>query len=270
MFQSISAITQSTQELIIQCATADRTVRLWLPLTHGWAVSLTSTSPQTKMDGLERHWPLCLSQMSVNQEKLQQSQWDYCTIKWMGEQDTASCPQHTKRHFKATLLIQQFLLLIWDHLKIFFFYPLPQAWLCDTLLPCFKCPKVWFSITEASLAHHLPLSQPLPARCPQPGPRGHVLPLALQMWPYTASALHKKVCLCLVPCTAARPGSGRGHSHVLDVYTPGCIHSSVVLGLQGKKERWRDFSEEHGVGQEGNDTTAISSAVNKEKIAFSY
>lgn len=71
--------------------------------------------------------------MSVNQEKLQQSQWDYCTIKWMGEQDVASCLQHTKWHFKATLLIQQFLLLTWDHRKIFFL-PSPKH---DCVTPYF-------------------------------------------------------------------------------------------------------------------------------------
>lgn len=120
MLQFICAIKQITQELIIQCATADLIVRLWLPLMHGWAVPLTSSSPQTKMDDLERHWALCLSQMNVSQEKLQRSQWDYCTIKWMGEQDAASCTQCTKRHFKATLLIQQFLLLNWNNFMIFF------------------------------------------------------------------------------------------------------------------------------------------------------
>lgn len=139
----------------------------------------------------------------------------------MGEQDTASCLQHTKRHFKATLLIQQFLLLIWDHLKIFF-SPLPQVWLCDTLLPCFKCPKVWFNITEASLAHHLPLSKPLPARCPQPGPGA-----THSHWHSRCGLTQPQQCtemfLCPVPCTAARSGSGRGPCHVLGVHTPGCI-----------------------------------------------
>lgn len=43
------------------------------------------------------------SQMSVHQEKLPQSRWDYCTIKWMGEQNTASCLQHTRWNFKTTL-----------------------------------------------------------------------------------------------------------------------------------------------------------------------
>lgn len=221
LFQSICAIKKSTQELIIQCAAADRTVRLWLPLTHGWAVSLASTSPQTKMDGLERHWALCLSQMSVNQEKLQQSQWDYCTIKWMKEQDTASCLQHTKWHFKATLLRQQFILLIWDHLK-FFFSPIPQAWLWDTLLPCFKCPKVYFSITEASLGRHLPLSKPLPVTCPQPGPGA-----THSQWHSRCGLRQHQQCtkmfLCPVSCTAARSGSGRRPCHVLDVHIPGSI-----------------------------------------------
>lgn len=68
MFQFLCAIKETTQEPIIQRATADLTVRLRLPLTHGRAVSLTSSSPQTKMDDLERHWALCLFQMSVNQE----------------------------------------------------------------------------------------------------------------------------------------------------------------------------------------------------------
>lgn len=139
MFHFICAIKQTTQELITQCATADLTVRLWLPLMHGWAVSFKSSSPQTKMDGLERHWALCLSQIRVNQEKLQQSQWDYCTIKWMGVQEAASCMRHTKWHFIVPLLIHPFgeSGITWR-----LFPPLPQEWLCVTLSPNFKCPKV--------------------------------------------------------------------------------------------------------------------------------
>lgn len=126
MFQFICAIKQATQELIVQRAIADLTLGLWLPLTHGWAVSLTRSSPQTKMDDVERHWALCSSQMSVNQEKLWRSQWDYCTIKRTGEQDTASCVQCTKWHFKATLLIHQFSFANLESFNDFLFLPSPE------------------------------------------------------------------------------------------------------------------------------------------------
>lgn len=55
----------------------------------------------------------------------------------------------------------------------------------------------------------------------------------------------RKLFLCPAPCTAGRPESGRGPSHYLNIFP-------VAVGLQGLREavleeRWRGFSEAHGV-----------------------
>lgn len=242
--------------------------RLWLPLTHGWAVSLTSTSPQTRMDGLERQWALCLSQMSVNQEKLQQSQWDYCTIKWMGEQDTASCLQRTKRHFKATLLIQRFLLLIWDHLKIFFF--------CSSLPPSVTAWHLTYFLALngpksdlASLKLHLLIICHWANLClrgaPSPAPAATSPHWRSRCGLKPASAAHKKRS---VPCPLH---SRKVREWQRALPCPGCPYQTLCCaGFTGAAGRRNNagISVKSMEWQEGSDTNGISSAVSKEKSHF--
>lgn len=99
-------------------------------------------------------------------------------------------------------------------------------------------------------------------RCPQPGPgatRSH--------WhsrcDLTQHQQGTKMFLCPVPCTAARPGSGRGPCHYLDVFLcwaglTGAVGRRNNGGILVKSTEW----------QEDCDTTGISSAVNKEKLHF--
>lgn len=225
-FQFICAINQSTQELITQCATAHLTARLWLPLTHGWAVSLQSSSPQTKMDGLERYWTLCLSQMRVNNN----NEKNYTKVNgitvlqngWEHRRQHPACS--IQRGILQPHLIHPFLLLACNHIMII------------TFPPHFKCPKVSCHISEAWLAHHLLLSKVLHRRCPRPGP-GHLDPAGTPAVTQRSTQQCKKIFLCPVLCTAARPQSGRGPCHYLKTFY-------VSLGVAGlwepiKKNRWR-------------------------------
>lgn len=76
----------------------------------------------------------------------------------------------------------------------------------------------------------------------------------------------RKMVLCPVPCTAARPESGRGPCHYLNIFPLllwvykecGKPYRRNDRGLLVKCMEW----------QEGCDTAGTSSAVNKEKLHF--